>query len=223
MSRPTLDPTEARVAGALIEKALATPDSYPLTLNALVGACNQKSSRDPVMDLGERDVREAAERLMRRGLAGTTSGSGHRVAKFRHTMDRALGLSRNELATLSVLLLRGPQTPGEIRTRTARTADMGSVADAEEALWMLGDRDEPLAVVLPRDPGQSADRYAHTLSGDAPAGSEEPVQPTREAPSDAAGSAPVGGAPTLADRVAALEAEVRRLRDEMEAVRDRFE
>ena len=216
MSRPTLDPIEARVAGALIEKALATPDSYPLTLNALVNACNQKSSRDPVMDLSERNVRDAIERLTRRGLAGTTSGSGHRVAKFRHTVDRALDLSRAELATLAVLMLRGPQTPGEIRTRTGRMAEMASVSDAEEALWMLGDRDEPLAVVLPREPGQSADRYAHTLSGNV----EPAPAPDADAETDAP---PVAGGPTLADRVTEVEAEVQRLRDEMEAFRAQFE
>ena len=139
-----LDAVEARVAGALIEKALAPPDHYPLTTNSLVAACNQKSSREPVTDYSEREVKDAAERLMRRGLAGTTAGAGHRVAKFRHNVDRSLDLSKRELAALCVLLLRGPQTPGEIRTRTARLADFADVSDAEEALWMLGDRDDPL-------------------------------------------------------------------------------
>ncbi|WP_420457326.1 YceH family protein [Rubrivirga sp.] len=216
MSRPTLDATETRVAGALIEKALTTPDHYPLTLNSLVAACNQKSSRDPVTDFSEREVKDAAERLMRRGLAGTTAGAGHRVAKFRHTLDRALDLSRRELATLAVLMLRGPQTPGEIRTRTARLADFESVEDAEEALWLLGDRDEPLVVRLEREPGQSADRYAHTLSGEVeaapPAGADEEMA-----------TVPLAGGPTLAERVSELEAEVERLRAEMEAFRAQFE
>ena len=213
MSLPTLDPVEARVAGALAEKALATPDSYPLTLNALVSACNQRSSRDPVMALSDRDVRDAADRLIRRGLVGTTAGSGHRVVKYRHTLDRALDLGRRELAVLAVLLLRGPQTPGELKSRTGRMADLASTADAEEVLWLLGDRDDPLVVTLPRGPGQSADRFAHTLSGDvepAPAGPD--VAETR-----------VAGGPTLADRVGALEAEVARLRDEVSAFRDRVE
>ena len=215
MSRPTLDPTETRVAGALIEKALATPDHYPLTLNSLVAACNQKSSREPVTDYSERQVQEAAERLMRRGLVGTTAGAGHRVAKFRHTLDRSLDLSRRELAALAVLMLRGPQTPGEIRTRTNRLADFASVEDAEEAIWMLGDRDEPLVVKLPRESGQSTDRYAHTLSGEVEAAPAEDAD-------DGAG-VPVAGGPTLADRVADLEAEVERLRAEMEAFRAQFE
>lgn len=216
MSRPTLDPVEARVAGALVEKALATPDHYPLTLNALVAACNQKSSRDPVMDLSEREVRGALDRLQRRGLVGTASGAGHRVAKFRHNLDRALDLSKRELAALAVLLLRGPQTAGEVRTRTGRLADFDTVEDAEEALWMLGDRDEPLAVVLPRGPGQSTDRYAHTLSGDVEAAAPD------EAEADGA-PMPHSGGPTLAERVEALEAEVERLRDELEAFRGQFQ
>ena len=215
MSRPTLDPIETRVAGALAEKALATPDHYPLTLNSLVAACNQKSSRDPVTAYSEREVRDAAERLMRRGLAGTTAGAGHRVAKFRHTLDRALDLSRRELAALVVLMLRGPQTPGEIRTRTSRLADFASVDDAEEALWMLADRDEPLVVRLPREPSQSADRVAHLLSGDI-----EVAPPDEEAEADAV---PVAGGATLAERVAELEAEVERLRAEMTAFRAQFE
>lgn len=216
MSRPTLDPIETRVAGALAEKALATPDHYPLTLNSLVAACNQKSSRDPVMDLSEREVREATDRLMRRGLVGTASGAGHRVAKFRHSLDRSLDLSRRELAALAVLMLRGPQTPGEIRTRTNRLADFESVDDAEEALWMLSDREEPLIVRLPRTPGQSADRYAHTLSGEVEAAPPEDVAADEP-------SVPVAGGPTLADRVASLEAEVEQLRSEMEAFRAQFE
>ncbi len=217
MSRPTLDAIETRVAGALVEKALATPDHYPLTLNALVAACNQRSSRDPVMDLSEREVREATDRLMRRGLAGTASGAGHRVAKFRHNLDRALDLSRRELAALAVLMLRGPQTSGEIRTRTNRLADFTSVEDAEEALWLLSDREEPLVVRLPREPGQSADRYAHTLSGEV-----EVAAPSADA-GEAEAVVPVAGGPTLAERVGALEAEVERLRAEMEAFRAQFE
>jgi uncharacterized protein YceH (UPF0502 family) len=219
MSRPTLDPTETRVAGALVEKALATPDHYPLTLNALATACNQKSSREPVMDLSEREVREATERLMRRGLAGTASGAGHRVAKFRHNLDRALDLSRRELAALAVLMLRGPQTAGEIRTRTSRLADFASVEDAEEALWLLSDREDPLVVRLPRGPGQSADRFAHTLSGEV-----EAAAPTAEAEGEEPGNAvAIAGGPTLAERVEVLETEVARLRAEMEAFRAQFE
>lgn len=221
MPRPTLDPVEVRVLGALVEKALATPDAYPLTLNALVAACNQKTAREPATDHSERDVNAAIERLMRRGLVGTTSGAGHRVAKFRHNLDRSLDLSRREVAALAVLMLRGPQTPGEIRTRTGRMADFASVEDAEEALWLLGDRDEPLAVRLPRAPGQAADRYAHALSGD-PEVEASPAAPPSAAPRHPA-SGPSPEADGLAGRVEALEAEVERLRAEMEAFRAQFE
>ena len=215
MPRPTLDATETRVAGALAEKSLATPDHYPLTMNGLVAACNQKSSRDPVTDLSERDVSKAVERLMRRGLAGTTAGAGHRVAKVRHLLDRALGLSRRELATLTVLMLRGPQTAGEINTRTARLADFAGVDDVEEALWLLGDRDEPLVVRLDRAPGQSVDRYAHTLSGDV-----EAAVPEEQ---DEAETVPTAGGRTLAERVAELEGTVAHLRQEMAEFRAQFE
>lgn len=224
MPRPTLDPLEVRVVGALVEKALATPDHYPLTLNALIAACNQKTGRDPVTDLSERQVSDAVERLMRRGLIGTTSGSGHRVAKFRHTLDRALDLSRRELAVLSVLLLRGAQTPGEIRSRTSRMADFATVEDAEETLWLLGDREEPLAVRLPRQPGQSADRYAHLLSGEPVVEAPAPA-PVPLAGGAASQGAPAQGAPAqgLQARVEALEAEVQELRDRLEAFRAQFE
>lgn len=223
MARPTLDPVEVRVLGALVEKALATPDSYPLTLNALVSACNQKTSREPVTDYAERDVRAAIDRLMRRGLVGTTSGAGHRVAKFRHTLDRALDLSRREVAVLALLMLRGPQTPGEIRTRSGRLADLASVEDAEEVLWLLGDRDEPLVVRLPRASGRSADRFAHLLSGepavDTASGSPEAAAEAVSTSALEASAASAG----LQARVEALEAEVARLGAALAAFQAQFE
>lgn len=221
MSLPTLDPVEVRVAGALIEKALATPEYYPLTLNALVAACNQKTGRDPVTAYTEREVGAALERLSRRGLAGTTSGSGHRVAKFRHNLDRALDLSHRELAALAVLLLRGPQTPGEIRSRSGRMAEFENVEDAEEALWMLGDRDEPLVVRLDRAPGQSADRYAHRLSGEPQvetAGASATVSQDR-----APQPVPAADGSGLAERIDALEARVAELEAALQAFRSQFE
>lgn len=211
MSRPTLDAAEVRAAFALAEKALATPDQYPMTLASLTAACNQKTAREPVTALPERDVQAALERLMRRGLVGTTAGAGHRVAKFRHLLDRALDLSRRELAALTLLALRGPQTPGEIRTRAARLFEFESVEAAEEALWMLAERDDALVQKLSRRPGQSADRYAHLLSGDV---ADEPE------PSVAVTSAPAAPVPGLAARVETLEAEVARLRDRLDALLD---
>lgn len=210
MSRPTLDAVEVRAAFVLAEKAMATPDQYPMTLHALVAACNQKTAREPVTALSERDVQAALERLMRRGLVGTTAGAGHRVAKFRHLLDRALDLSRRELAALTLLALRGPQTAGEIRTRGERLAPFETVDAAEEALWLLADRDEPLVARLPRRPGQSADRYAHLLSGDVDAEAW-----AAEAPAPTASASPSGG---LAARVEALEAEVADLRARLDAL-----
>ena len=221
MPRPTLDAVEVRVAGALAEKSLATPDQYPMSLSGLRTACNQKTSREPVTAFTDRDVSDALERLMRRSLAGTSTGSGQRVTKFRHTLDRALGLSARELAALALLMLRGPQTAGEIRSRSARLADFASVDDVDEALWMLSDRDEPLAVKLPREAGRSADRWAHALSGepaeaavaadDAPAGASagagHAVQPDGEAE----------------DRIARLEARLGALEREFAAFREQFE
>ncbi|MEM1055040.1 MAG: YceH family protein [Bacteroidota bacterium] len=213
MSLPTLDPIELRVVGAMIEKSLATPDSYPLTLNSLRSACNQSSSRDPVMDLSERDVSQALDRLRRRRLVGTASGAGHRVAKFRHALAEAMDLSRRELAVLAVLVLRGPQTAGEIRSRVGRMCDLANVAEAEEVLWMLGERESPLVAQLPREPGRSADRFAHTLAGD--------VAPTSQASEDAA---PDEEPPplTLAERVAGLEQQVAGLRAELTGLRERL-
>lgn len=217
MSLPTLDPVEVRVAFALAEKALATPDQYPMTLNGLVAACNQKTARDPVTALTDRDVQGALERLSRRGLVGTASGAGHRVAKFRHNLDRALDLSRRELAALAVLALRGPQTPGEIRTRAERLAAFETVEAAEEALWLLADRDEPLVVRLARRAGQAADRYAHRLSGDP----DDPDDSADDLPLQATGAA--APSPPLAARVAALEDEVATLRERLDALIAQFE
>ena len=206
MPRPTLDPVEVRVVGALAEKSLATPEQYPMSLAGLRAACNQKTSREPVTDLSEREVSDALERLMRRQLAGTTTGSGQRVTKFRHTLDRALELSARELAALSLLMLRGPQTAGEIRARSGRLADFASVEDADEALWMLSDRDEPLAVRLPREPGRSADRWAHALSGEPDPSPSAPAPEQRDGPS-----------------VEALESRVAALEEAFEAFKRQFE
>jgi uncharacterized protein YceH (UPF0502 family) len=221
MSLPTLDPIEIRVLGSLIEKSITTPESYPLTLNAVRSACNQRSSRDPVMDLSERDVSAGVDRLQRRRLVGTASGAGHRVAKFRHAMDSAVGLSRRELAVLSVLMLRGPQTAGEIGSRAGRMGIAGA-EDAAEVLWMLGDREVPLVVSIPRAPGQSADRFAHTLSGETPA---ETDRRAAGLPGYAEGETsphPPSGPDALTARVARLEEELAALRDALTGLRQRL-
>jgi len=212
MPRPTLNAIETRVAGALVEKAMATPEHYPMSLNSITTACNQKTGRDPVTELSDSAVADALAALHRRSLVGTVSGTGVRVAKYRHNLDGALDLSKRELAVLAVLMLRGAQTPGELRTRSERLFAFESVEGVEEALWLLSDRPEPVAYRLPRQPGHSADRWQHGLAG----------EPDLTAPAPVAG-APEGAVATalareeridaLEGRVAALEADVSRLRE----------
>ena len=164
---PVLNAVEARVLGALIEKDATTPDYYPLSLNALINACNQKSNRDPVMNLGEDAVRDALLALNEKGLAGAVSSADSRVSKYEHRLQEAFNLPRAETAVLCVLLLRGPQTPGELRGRAERMHRFEELADVHSALQRLIQRDLPLAKMLPRQPGTKEARYAHLLSGDA--------------------------------------------------------
>lgn len=154
-----LTPTETRVLATLVEKDRTTPDSYPLSTNALTAACNQKTSRDPVMSVTSSEVDEAMLELRAREMARTVRGAGARAYKHRHTLDAALGLDDDELACLAVLMLRGPQTPGELRSRTERYVATESPASVERALRRLASRAEPLVVNLGRGPGQSQDRW----------------------------------------------------------------
>ena len=188
---------ELRVLGALIEKQRTTPDQYPLSLNALRLACNQTTSRDPVLELDELELRDALERLGRRGWTRLASGAGSRAVKYRQLFGEALGLASAELALLSVLMLRGPQTPGELKSRCERQHDFASVAEVIETLDGLAARE--LVVRQPRRPGQKEDRYAQLLGGEA----EEPV---RAVPSD------VSRIDKLEERVVALELELEELR-----------
>jgi uncharacterized protein YceH (UPF0502 family) len=197
---------EQRVLGCLIEKRWTTPEQYPLSLNALRLACNQTTNRDPVVDYDEATVRDAATRLQRYGLARLASGHGSRATKYRHLAEEALGLGREELAVLAVLLLRGTQTPGELKTRTERMAQLPTLEDIERVLRELIDR--RYAVRLERRPGQKEERFAHLL------GETEAVP--QEAPPTSAAPATDGD---LAARVAALEAAVASLRSELSALR----
>jgi uncharacterized protein len=189
------DPVEIRVLGCLIEKQRTTPDQYPLSLNALRLACNQATSRDPVMTLEEPEIRVALERLSRRGWVRLTSGPGSRAAKYRHLFDDALLLDDAEISTLAVLMLRGPQTAAEIRQRSERLYGFGA-GEVEDILDRLGARE--LVERAERRPGEKGERYRQLL-GDEQAESE--LAPREEA-SD-----------SLAQRVARLEEEVARLRD----------
>ena len=166
------DAVELRVLGCLIEKQRTTPDVYPLSLNSLRLACNQATNRDPIVDYDESAIREALQRLSRRGWVRLASGPGSRAVKYRHLFDEALRLSDAEISLLAVLMLRGPQTPGELKGRTERLHRFGSLGELHETLEGLIERE--LAERLPRRPGQKEERYGQLLGGEAP---ETPMQP----------------------------------------------
>jgi uncharacterized protein YceH (UPF0502 family) len=207
---------EQRVLGCLLEKRWTTPDTYPLSLNALRMACNQATNRDPVVDYDEQTVYSAAQRLCKYGLARLASGHSSRATKYRHLAEEALGLDRPELALLAVLLLRGPQTPGELKGRTERMAQFGSLAEVEQALGRLGERG--YARRLARRPGQKEDRFVQLLGGSeeapAEAASEPPGIPT---------AGPASAPPSsddISNRLSALEEEVAALRAELTHLRE---
>ena len=175
-----LNPVEARIVGALMEKETTTPDYYPLSLNALLNACNQKSNREPVMEIDENTVRDALESLREKRLAGPTSSADSRVTKYEHRMQELFNFTRGESALLCVLLLRGPQTPGELRGRTERIHRFEELTDVQSTLQRLMQRTPALVAVLPRQPGTKEARYTHLLSGGVEAVSLAPVTPVRE-------------------------------------------
>jgi uncharacterized protein len=195
------DPVEIRVLGCLIEKQRTTPDVYPLTLNALRLACNQSTNRDPVVEYDEETIREALQRLWRKEWARLASGQGSRAVKYRQLVQETLGLADDEISVLCVLMLRGPQTPGELKQRSERLYPFAGLAEVEETLARLGERD--LAVRLARRPGQKEERYAQLLGGEVDEASLD------EAPR------PVLARDPLEERVAALEAEVAALKAEL--------
>jgi len=214
-----LSALEARVIGCLIEKQIATPDQYPLSLNALASACNQKSNRHPVLELDDRQVQAVVDGLSRRQLLMERSGFGSRVPKYQHlfcnTQFGSLQFSAQETAIVCELLLRGPQTPGELRTHASRLAPLVDVGEVEQALEALASRpDGPFVVRLAREPGRRESRYAHLFSGEPPAAASPDTADDR--PGAAAAALPVG--PDLAARVAALEAAVAELRRDLAAL-----
>jgi uncharacterized protein len=213
-----LSDVEVRVLGALVEKETTTPEYYPLSLNALVNACNQKSNRDPVMTLSEETVRLALRSLTDRAMARSASGDS-RVPKFEHRLNELYNFHRHEIAVLCVLLLRGPQTPGELRTRGERMYAFEDLEAVHAALNLLMRREPPLAKILPRQPGTKESRYMHLLSGDAEPG--ESVSAAAEAHSDG-GSQSQRASPPGADRIAELETEMNSLRREFETLREQF-
>jgi uncharacterized protein YceH (UPF0502 family) len=230
-----LTPVEQRVLGCLIEKRWTTPDQYPLSINGLRLACNQSTNRDPVTRYEESEISEAAQRLSRYGLTRLASYHASRATKYRHLAEEALGLDREQLAVLCVLLLRGPQTPGELKARTERMAPLASLTDVDRVLRELGEHG--YAERLERRPGQKEDRYRHRLGGEGDEPAAAVFSPAPAVFSPAPAPAPAAAAPApatvptvpaapaaaeddgrvaaLEDRVAALEADIARLREQL--------
>jgi uncharacterized protein YceH (UPF0502 family) len=210
-----LNQIEIRVLGALMEKETATPDYYPMSLNALINACNQKSNREPVMNLDEGAVREALDSLNEKGLAGPISSADSRVTKYAHRLQETFNFDRREAAVLCVLFLRGPQTPGELRGRTERLYRFDGPEAVESVLHRLIERESPLVKKLPRLPGTKESRYAHLLAGDVEAGVELDAVP--EAGRETARLARLEG------EVATLQKELADLRQQLTDFRKQFE
>jgi uncharacterized protein YceH (UPF0502 family) len=212
-----LNEVEVRVLGALIEKDITTPNYYPLSLNALVNACNQKNNRDPVMTLAEDAVRTALDSLQAQRLAGPASGADSRVTKYEHRLQEVFNFDRREMAILCVLLLRGAQTPGELRGRAERMYRFEALEDVHATLDRLSQREPSLVAVLPRQPGTKESRYMHLLSGGAP--TAEAV-PARVAGTASAGDCRIA---QLESEVGALRKEVAEMREQLAAFRKQFE
>jgi uncharacterized protein YceH (UPF0502 family) len=207
-----LTDVEIRVLGSLIEKEMTTPDYYPMSLNALANACNQSSNREPIVHYDEGTVAGAVESLRKRSLVRVVQQSGSRVFKYRHLVNETLGLVSRQAAVLAVLMLRGPQTLGELKTRASRLSAFEDLDDVETSLEQLMARaPSPLAIVLERRPGQKEVRYAHLLSG-------VPTYDAVDAP-----DLPATAGPRGADRIAALEATVEELRREVADLRNQLE
>lgn len=204
------DPAEIRVLAVLAEKEALTPDNYPLSLNALTNGCNQLSSREPVMALSESEVMDVLERLMQRRLVAEVSQAGARVKKYEHRMRPRWSLEQDKLAALTVLMLRGPQTAGEIRARVGRLHEYASAAELEAALQFLIDKYPPLAARLARSPGSREARYAHLLAGEVDAALADQ------------GNGGMTAAPSRNDRIGQLEAEVAQLRSDLEKLAAEF-
>src|SRR6202521_5026211 len=216
-----LNQVETRVLGSLIEKDVTTPDYYPLSLNALVNACNQKNNRDPVMNLDEEAVGQALNTLQEKRLAGPTSSADSRVTKYEHRLQEAFNFTRGETAILCVMLLRGPQTPGELRGRTERMHRFEDLTEVQSTLQRLIQRDPPLVRVLPRQAGTKEARYKHLLAGDVEDVTDAQRSPTPE--SVPSGSADVSRMARLEDEVANLQREFAALKEQFASFRKQFE
>ena len=212
-----LTDVEARVLGALIEKDLTTPEYYPLSLNALVNACNQKSNRDPTMNLDDDAVRQALRTLDKKKLAGAADNMESRVTKYEHRLQEVFNFTRHETAVLCELLLRGPQTPGELRSRADRMHHFDDLGVVQTTLRRLMEREPSLVKVLARQPGTKEARYAHLLSGDVQTPSPEPTS------APAVASLRVDRIAQLENQVGELQKEISDLRQQFAAFRKQFE
>ena len=216
---------EVRIIGALVEKQVTTPDGYPLSMNALRNACNQKSSRDPVMELDERSLDDAIYNLRQRNLLIVTNSAGGHVPKYKHDLPGYFGLEQHEVAVLCVLMLRGPQTPGEIRGRTGRMHSFGSVGEVVSTIDELMHRiDPPIIAKLPRETGRKEQRYAHLLCGESAVQHAAPsvvaAPPVdRQAPS----SAPPAALDDLKEEVASLRQELNAFKEQFAEFRKQFD
>lgn len=210
-----INQTEARILGSLVEKQLTTPEYYPLTLNALTAACNQKSNREPVLSLGETELLAAIDELRDKNLVYLYYGSTSRTVKYKHMLPNVYELDEAETAVIALLLLRGPQTAGEIRGRADRLHEFGGIGEVQQVLDALARRDEPLVAALPKQPGQKEPRYAHLLSGDIDVETLAQNQ-TTSAPHQAASA-------DVSQRIEALETELAELRAEFAEFRKQFE
>jgi uncharacterized protein YceH (UPF0502 family) len=206
-----LNEVECRILGSLVEKEVTTPEYYPLSLNALVNACNQKSNREPVMNLEEATVRQALHILEEQALVRSVSPADSRVTKYEHRLQEAFNFYRHESAILCLLLLRGPQTPGELRSRSERMHSFDDLGAVQSSLQQLMKREPPLVKALPRQPGTKETRYAHLLSGD-----------VAQAEPEARFTANVLESDSDRDRVRKLEAEVAALKNEMSELKQQF-
>ncbi len=214
-----LTETEVRVLGSLIEKDITTPEYYPLSLNALVNACNQKTNRDPVMQLDEDAVREALDGLQQQRMAGPARGADSRVTKYEQRLQEVFNVTRAETAILCVLFLRGPQTPGELRGRAERMFRFETLDDVQSALQKLMQREPPLVKVLSRQPGMKESRWVHLLAGDV-VEAEFSASPSTAVGRDSGDAARIA---RLEEEVAALRRDVGEVKDQLERFRRQFE
>jgi uncharacterized protein len=219
----TLTPIEARVLGALIEKEITTPEYYPLSLNALSNACNQKSNRDPVMHVEESEIRKTLNHLEYQSLVRSVSSTDSRVTKFEHRLQDAFNFYRPEVAIICELLLRGPQTPGELRSRASRMHAFEDLESVHSALSRLEKRDPPLVTVLPRQPGTKEARYAHLLGDVPPAAPSAPAHTVATSDNDAATASSNQRIESLVVEVAELRSQIADLQSQFATFRKQFE